>query len=118
MPSKKQIKYQKSQWVEVGQGKGKKPLVGEILGVSAAWDYSRHMVSRHMVRRNGWSYRVYLRLVFERNSRTRIINYSIHFVGEQSPKWIDQEKILRAQPELTHEELEARARKLFGEDYL
>lgn len=101
MPAKRAIKYSKGQMVEIGNGKRQKPLVGEVIGVSTNWRY------RSAYGRGGSI----------RQVRSRIINYNIHFL-DRTEKWVEQDRILRAQPEPTQEELEARARKLFGDDYL
>jgi len=105
VPAKKRIKYSRHQVVEVGNGKKKKPLVGEILDIATRYDHHRVDVRGRYNR-------------FERDTKSRVIQYNIHFYGEQSPRWVYQERILRAQPELSQDELEARAREVFGEDYV
>src|SRR5713101_9792945 len=102
MPAKKRIKYSPNQVVEVGNGRKQKPLIGEILDVNSSYEYTRSLTI----------------LFNERENRSRVIQYNIHFYGEQSSKWVYQEQILRAQPDPTQEELETRARELYGDDYL
>lgn len=101
MPAKKARLYGKGQFVEIGQGKRRKPLVGEIVDLNISYHYTR-------ARGRSGS---------ERQVSSRIIQYKIHYL-DGTFNWVYQEQILRAQKDLTQEQLEARTREMFGEDYL
>lgn len=104
MAARKQRKYEKHQWVEIGNGKKRKPLVGEILGYEKSYRFTQ-------CEGRAWgNYSV-------REVRSTVIQYDILF-SNGSRKWIYQEQILRALPDPSQDDLEVQARRMLGEDYL